>query len=78
MKIISYSSRRDNVYSRERCLPLLDVLVLSTWSGLPAEVHSDAHQESALVKEVAGDIHAHQQQEKDHDEDPHDGSGAQA
>lgn len=63
---------------RECCLALLHVLGLGTWSGLPAEINGDAHQESALVEEVAGDIHAHQQQEKDDNEDAHDGSRTEA
>lgn len=69
---------KDEVHSRECCLALLHVLTLSTRSGLPTEVNSDAHEESTLVEEVAGDIHAHQQQEKDNNEDAYDSSCAQA
>lgn len=65
-------------HSREGGLALLDVLALGSRSGLPTEVDGDAHEEAALVEEVAGDVHAHQQQEEDHDEDAHDGPGAQA
>lgn len=68
----------DELNLREGCLALLHVLALSPGPGLPTEVHSDAHEESALVEEVAGDVHAHQQQEKDNNEDAYDGSGAQA
>lgn len=64
--------------SRERCLALLDVLALGARPGLPAEVDGDAHEEPALVEEVACDVDAHQQQEEDDDQDAHDGSGAQA
>lgn len=63
---------------RECCLALLHVLGLGTWAGLPAEIDGDAHQQSALVEEVAGDIHAHQKQEKDDNEDANDGSRAKA
>lgn len=68
----------DELNLREGCLALLHVLALSPGPGLPTEVHSDAHEESALVEEVAGDVHANQQQEKDNNEDAYDGSGAQA
>lgn len=69
---------KDEVHLRECCLALLHVLTLSTRSGLPTEVNSNAHEESTLVEEVAGDVHAHQQQEKDNNEDAYDGSRAQA
>lgn len=67
-----------HVHLRESRLALLNVFALGTGAGLPTEVDSDAHEESTLVEEVAGDVYAHQQQEKDHDEDAHDGSGAKA
>lgn len=67
-----------HVLLRESRLALLDVLALGARAGLPAEVHRDAHEESALVEEVAGDVDADQQQEKDNDEDADDGAGAQA
>lgn len=63
--------------SRERCFALLHVLALGARAGLPAEVDGDAHEEAALVEEVAGDVDAQQQQEEDHDEDADDGAGAQ-
>lgn len=69
---------KDNVDLRECSLALLHVFSLSARSGLPAYVNGDAHEESTLVEEVAGDIDAHQQQEKDHDEDSYDGSHTQA
>lgn len=76
MKIFSYYSRSGDL--RESRLALLHVLALGARPGLPTEVNSDAHEESTLVEEVAGDVHAHQQQEKDNNEDAYDGSGAQA
>lgn len=69
---------KDDVHLRECCLALLNVLALGTRASLPTEVDSDAHEESALVEEVAGDVNAHQQQEKDNNEDAYDGSGSQA
>lgn len=62
--------------SRERRLALLEVLALGSGSGLAAEVDGNAHDEAALVEEVAGDVDAHQQKHKDHNEDPHDGPRA--
>lgn len=64
--------------SREGGLALLHVFSLGAGSGLPTQVHSDAHEEATLVQEVTGDVDAHQQQEKDHDEDSYDGSRTQA
>lgn len=66
------------MHLRECCLSLLDVLALGTWAGLATEVNSNAHEKSTLVQEVAGDVYAHQQQEKDYNEDAYNGSGAQA
>lgn len=57
----------DEADLRKSCLALLHVLALGTRPGLPTEVHGDAHEESALVEEVAGDVDAHQQQEEHHD-----------
>lgn len=64
--------------SREGGLALLHVFRLGAGSGLPTQVHGDAHEEPALVQEVAGDVDAHQQQEEDHDEDAYDGPRPQA
>ncbi|KAG7264319.1 hypothetical protein CRUP_008465 [Coryphaenoides rupestris] len=47
-------------------------------SGRVGLVHGDAHQQAALVEEVAGDVHAHQQQQEDHHQDAHDGARPQA
>lgn len=70
--------RDDDAHLRECCLALLNVLALGTRAGLPTEVNSNAHEESALVKEVTGNVHTHQQQEKDNNEDAYDGSSAKA
>lgn len=72
------SDVKDGAALRERRLALLHVLGLGAGSGLPAEVDGDAHEEAALVEEVAGDVDAHQQQEEHHDEDAHDGPRSQA
>lgn len=69
---------KDGSALRERRLALLHVLGFGAGSGLPAEVDGDAHEEAALVEEVAGDVDAHQQQEEHHDEDAHDGPRSQA
>lgn len=63
---------------RERCLSLLDVLALGARAGFPANVDGDAHEEAALVEEIAGDVHGNQQQQEDNDEDAHDGAGAES
>lgn len=65
-------------YSREGRLALLHVLALGPRAGFAAQVDGDAHQQPALVQEVAGDIHGHQQRHEDHYEDANDGSSAQA
>lgn len=70
--------RQNDVHLRECCFALLNVLALRTWSGLSTEVNSNAHEQPTLIEEVAGDVHAHQQQEKDNNEDSYDGSSAQA
>ena len=67
---------KNDVLLRERGLALLDVFALGPRAGLPTEVDGDAHEEATFIQEVAGDVHAHQQQEEDHDEDAHDGAGA--
>lgn len=69
---------QQNSCLRECRLALLDVLALRTRAGFPAEVHGNAHEEPALVEEIAGDVHAHQQQEKDNNKDANNGPGAQA
>lgn len=65
-------------YSRERCLALLNILALGSRAGLSTEVDGDAHEEPTLIQEVAGDVDADQQQQKDNNENTHDGSGAEA
>lgn len=64
--------------SHECRFSLLDVLVLCSRSRLAAKINGNAHEEATLVEEVAGHVDTHQQQHKDHDEDPHDGPRAQA
>lgn len=69
---------KDDACLRECRLALLDVLALCAWASFPTEVNSNAHEEPALVEEIAGDIHANQQQEKDNNKDAYDGPGAHA
>lgn len=64
--------------SRESCLALFNVLALGGGARLAAEVDSNAHEQAAFVEEVAGDVHADQQQEENHDENAHDGSCTKA
>lgn len=65
------------MHSREGGFALLHVLALGSGPRLPAQVDSDAHEQTALVQEVAGDVDHHQEQDEDDDEDAHDGPGAQ-
>src|SRR4029434_11264432 len=57
--------------SHEGGLALLDVLALAAGARLAAEVDGDAHEQTAAVQEVAGDIHGNQQQHEHHDQDAH-------
>lgn len=66
------------LYSREGGFALLHVLALGSGPSFSAQVDGDAHEQATLVQEVAGDVHNHKEQDKDDDEDAHDGPGAQA
>lgn len=60
--------------SRESCFALFDVLALGAGVRFATEFDGDAHEQATFVKEVAGDVHADEQQEENHDENAHDGS----
>lgn len=66
------------MHSREGGFALLHVLALGSGPGLSAQVDSNAHEQATLVQEVAGDVDNHQEQDKDDNENAHDGPGAQA
>lgn len=68
---------KEKTCSRESGFSLLDILALGRGPRLATEVDSDAHEEAALVEEVACDIHTEEEQDEDHDEDAHDSPGAQ-
>lgn len=68
---------KEKTGSRESGFSLLDILALGRGPRLAAEVDSDAHEEAALVEEVACDIHTEEEQDEDHDEDAHNSPGAQ-
>lgn len=66
------------LHSRESSLALLHVFSLGSRPSFATQVDSDAHEQATLVQEVAGDVHDHQEQDEDDNEDAHDGAGAQA
>lgn len=66
------------LHSRESSLALLHVFALGSGSSFATQVNSNAHEQTTLVQEVAGDVHDHQEQDEDDNEDAHDGAGAEA
>lgn len=76
-KVTNTWEGKEKTGSRESGFSLLDILALGRGPRLAAEVDSDAHEEPALVKEVACDIHTEEEQDEDHDEDAHNSTGAQ-
>lgn len=70
--------RAAGLHSREGRLALLHVLALGSRPSFPTQIDGDAHKQATLVQEVAGDVHDHQEQHEDDNEDAHDGPGAQA
>lgn len=76
-KVTNTWEGKEKTGSRESGFSLLDILALGRGPRLAAEVDSDAHEEPALVEEVACDIHTEEEQDEDHDEDAHDSTGAQ-
>lgn len=66
------------LHSREGGFALFHVLALGSGPRLSAQVDGNAHEQATLVQEVAGDVHHHQEQDEDDNEDAHDGPSAQA
>lgn len=66
------------LHSRESSLALLHVFALGSGPSFATQVNSNAHEQATLVQEVAGNVHDHQEQDEDDNEDAHDGTGAQA
>lgn len=64
------------LYSRESSLALLHILALSSRPSFSTQVDGDAHQQATLVQEVAGNVHNHEEQDKDDNEDAYDGPSA--
>lgn len=73
-----HGTDRMGLHSRESSLALLHVFALGSGPSFAAQVNSDAHEQAALVQEVAGDVHDHQEQDEDDNEDAHNGTCAQA
>lgn len=67
-----------DLYSRESSLALFHVFALGSRPSFAAQVDSNAHEQATLVQEVAGDVHDHQEQDEDDNEDAHNGACAQA
>lgn len=66
------------LHSRESSLALLHVFALGSGPSFATQVNSNAHEQATLVQEVASNVHDHQEQDEDDNEDAHDGTGAQA